>query len=371
MISRARLALAGITGLSLWMGVSWLGAAPPRAGTPVADDAATMEKVAQFVRERFGIPSSVKITPDTVRSSTFAGFDEAMLTMDDGKKKGMQSVYLTKDRHFLIVGNLSQLMGPDANSEIVQRVRDLYKVPATTNLIVGSTHNSPLPNFSGLTLTADDGKHKGTQEIYLSKDSRVLVLGSLFDLSVDPSRVALKTIVTANQASQGPAHAPVTIVEYADLQCPTCARVHEFLEKELVPKYGDKVRIIFKEYPLVQIHDWTLTASIANQCVYQILPEAYVPFRSLVYQNQPLLNSANVRERMLAFGDQVGVDRVKLAACVDAKASMPRIDANVAEAKRLDVERTPTCFINGRMMVGLPSAEDYFKAVDDALRAAK
>jgi protein-disulfide isomerase len=160
-------------------------------------------------------------------------------------------------------------------------------------------------------------------------------------------------------------------VEYADLECPSCGRLHEFLEKELLPKYGDKIRVIFKEFPLVQIHDWSLTAAIANECVYEIKPEAFAPYRSLIFRNQSITNAANVRDDLLGYADQVGVDRVRLAGCLDSKASLPRVDEGSREGKHLDIRSTPTCFINGRIFVGFTSAEAYYKAVDAALKAAK
>jgi protein-disulfide isomerase len=65
------------------------------------------------------------------------------------------------------------------------------------------------------------------------------------------------------------------------------------------------------------------------------------------------------------------VDRVRLAGCLDSKASLPRVDEGTREAKRLEIQSTPTCFINGRMLVGFPNAEAYYKAVDAALKEAK
>ena len=162
----------------------------------------------------------------------------------------------------------------------------------------------------------------------------------------------------------------MTIVEYADLECPTCARMNEFLETKVVPRYGNKVRIVFKEYPL-PMHDWSLTAAIANQCAYEINPASYVPLRTAIFRNQQLINITNVRETVLSYGEQAGLDRVKLAGCLDAKSSYPRIQRDMAEAKRIDVNQTPTVFINGRMMVGLPSEEAYFQAIDEALMSSR
>jgi protein-disulfide isomerase len=109
-------------------------------------------------------------------------------------------------------------------------------------------------------------------------------------------------------------------------------------------------------------------AAIACQCAYEMNPASYVPLRTAVFRNQQLINVTNVRETLLTYGEQAGLDRVKLAGCLDAKSSYPRIQRDLAEAKRIDVNQTPTVFINGRMIVGLPSEEAYFQAIDGALR---
>jgi protein-disulfide isomerase len=335
-----------------------------------SDDAALNEKVVAYVRQRYGIPDTMKVTATPFQPSNFPGFLASTITTDDGKEPKNTTIFLTNDRHYLIVGFLYALHA-NPQGEIAQHVREQFKLPEATNLTIGPFHDSGFPNFLATTVTAENGKDKRSGDFYITKDNTVLVLGNLLDLGFDLKREALRTIVTANQPTQGPAHAPVTIVEYADLECPTCGRLHEFFEKELVPKYGDKVRVIFKEFPLVQIHDWSLPAAIANQCIYEIKPEAYAPYRSLIFQNQSTTNAANVRDSLLRYADQVGVDRVRLAGCLDSKASLPRVEAGTHEAKQLEISSTPTCFINGRMLVGYPSAEAYYMAVDAALKAAR
>jgi protein-disulfide isomerase len=336
--------------------------------------AALDERIVPYLRTMFRIPDTVKVTATPFQASNFPGFLASMITTDDGKERKDSSIFVTNDRQYLIVGFLFALHG-DPKSEIVQHVREVFKMAEATTLTVGPFHDSGLPNFLATTVTAEAGTQKRTRDFYISKDNRLLVLGNILSLGLefrpDELRVELRTIATTHQPSQGPAHAPVTIVEYADLECPMCGRLHEFLEKELLPKYGDKVRVIFKEFPLVKIHDWSLTAAIANQCVYEIKPEAYAPYRSLIFQNQSTTNAANVRDSLLRYADQVGVDRLRLAGCLDSKASLPRVDEGAGEAKRLELQSTPTCFINGRMLVGYPSAEAYYKAIDAALKEAK
>jgi protein-disulfide isomerase len=345
------------------------GVAKPR--TNASDDAALNEKITSYIRQRYGFPDTVKVTATAFQPSSFPGFQASTLTTDDGKQaKKTTTIFLTDDRHHLIVGSLYALSG-DPQSEIVQHVREQLNIPGAVSLTAGPFHDSDFPNFLATTVTAESGNRTQTQDFYVTKDNRTLILGDIFDLGQDLKREALRTIVTTNQPTQGPRHAPVTIVEYADLECPMCGRLHEFLEKDLLPKYGDKVRIIFKEFPLVQIHDWSLTAAIANECVYEIKPEAFAPYRSLIFQNQANTYSANLREVLLGYADQLGVDRLKLAGCLDSKASLARVDEGTREAKQLQIRSTPTCFINGRMVVGFPNAEAYYKTVDAALKEAK
>jgi protein-disulfide isomerase len=333
------------------------------------DDAAMDGKIISYFREKYGIPDTVKLTATPFQSSNFPGFLASTITTNDGKQPKKTDLFLTDDRHYLIVGFLFACSaGPQR--EIVQCIREQFKIPESISLTAGPFHDSGFPNFLATTVTAENGKQKETRDFYITKDNRTLVSGSIFNLRLD-LREALRTIVTTNQPTQGPAHARVTIVEYADLECPMCARLHEFLEKELLPKYRDEVRVIFKEFPLVAIHDWSLTAAIANECVYEIKPEAFAPYRSLIFQNQSGTNAANVRDILLGYADQVGVDPVRLAGCLDSKASLPRVDEGTREGKHLQISSTPTSFINGRIVVGFQSADAYYKTVAEALKEAK
>ena len=319
------------------------------------------DKIVQYIRQRFGVPETVKLTAGPLHNSSFPGFFETVVTSDDGKQKRPSNVFVTKDGHYFVTGSLFALAS-DPKAEFEHRARDAFKVPPATELTVAPFTKSPFPEFLKSTLTASDGKNKPqTADVYMTRDSKIGILGNVLPFQEDVERL----IVTRNQPSAGPANAPVTIVEYADLQCPTCARFHEFLEKELLPKYGDKVRIVFKEFPL-PMHDWSHTAAIANECAYQINPSAFVAYRSLIFKNQSSITVTSVRDLMLQYGEEAGVDRLRLAACIDSKASLPRIEAGHREGEKLGVSSTPTSFINGRIVVGA-TPEQVYKMIDEAL----
>jgi protein-disulfide isomerase len=128
--------------------------------------------------------------------------------------------------------------------------------------------------------------------------------------------------------------------------------------------------VVFKEFQL-SMHDWALTGALANQCVYQINPQSYVPYRTLIYEHQTSLTAANARDALIQYGEQLGIDRLRLATCLDSKATLPRIERDVREGSKLGINRTPSSFINGKLVTGAPSADEVIKAIEEALSAAR
>ena len=257
------------------------------------------------------------------------------------------------------------------SQKIVQYIRERFNFPATVKLTTGAFRNSPYADFYVTTIIVDDGKEKKNQDFFVSKNGRYLIDGTIFTLGVDPKREVVQSISLRDVPSEGAAHSPVTIVEFSDLQCPSCAHFHEFLTKQVLPKYPGQVRVVFKEFPLVNIHAWALTGAIADQCVYQINPQSYVPYRSLIYQHQTSLTGANARDALVQYGEQLGIDRLRLATCIDSKATVPRVERDAREGTQLGVSQTPTSYINGKVMVGAASPDVVFKAIEEALFAAQ
>jgi protein-disulfide isomerase len=344
---------------------------------PGFDTKETAEKMVRYLRERFGIREDVKLSFGEFRSSSQPEFYASTLTVDDGKEKKTQDFFVSKDGRYMVQGNIIAPSAPassvpnNLHDSIARTVREHFKIPETTKVEVGPLREAALKNFSVATISVGEGAQKQTQDFLVSQDGRRLIQGSLYGLGTDPRRENVKIISLEDQPSQGPANAPVTIVEYADLECPMCARVHEFLEKELLPKYKDKVRLVFKEFPLVSIHDWSTTAALATQCAYAMDPQTFLPLRAMIFENQAGLKVTNIRDMLLTYGERVGLDRRKLADCIDSKESLPRVEQGATEGQRLGIVSTPTCFINGKPILGLSSPEDFYKVVDAALREAK
>lgn len=373
-----------LAGLTVLGGYALFAAQTKRVHARSVSEPSSSDKVIHYLRVKLNLLDTVNVALEPYRTSALKGFYDTTITVDDGKKaqdsKKMAMVSVSKDGRYVILSNApyqpgastSYALGADPRSDIVRIIRQVYRVPGPVTITASEFQISPFSDFLQTTIAASGSGKTQSLDAYLTKDRHFLILGSIYPLGIDPKQM----ILTVNQPSVGPRKAPVTIVEYADLECPSCARQHQFLEKELLPKYGDKVRVIFKEFPLEHIHEWALAGAIANQCAYQINPSAFVAYRSLIFEHQSEIdavqsNPDTVREMLLKYGEQAGIDRIKLAECVDSKASLPRVRASLEEGNKLGVNQTPTFFINGQEVVGGLPPETLFRAIDEALRAAK
>ncbi len=249
-------------------------------------------------------------------------------------------------------------------------VQDWYGLAENIKVDVGSVGDSHFPEFLTTKVTMDDGKNKREHPFYVSRDRRFL-MENVFRLSANPQRDTMNSISLRGEISQGPSSARVTVVEYADLQCASCARFHRFVKDEFVPRYGNRVRVVYKEYPLAQVHDWALSGAIASQCVNRDDPQAVIRYRDLIFANQKLLTAANAREKLLELGEQAGTDRNRLARCLDTKATLSHVRRSLEEGRQLGVRSTPTVFINGKKLSGNATPALIFRLVDAELAKSK
>ncbi len=165
-----------------------------------------------------------------------------------------------------------------------------------------------------------------------------------------PPTVTESTPVKLNiehQPSFGPADARVTVVEFGDLECPSC-RAEAPLLRELIPElFPNKVRVVFKDYPLESIHPWARAASIAGRCVFRQDPQAFWKFYDWDYANQDDITVENLKSRILAWAAGNGISSAQLETCIDSKATDAEISENISEGKSVGVRGTPTLFVNG------------------------
>jgi protein-disulfide isomerase len=166
---------------------------------------------------------------------------------------------------------------------------------------------------------------------------------------------------TDGQPTKGSEKAAVTLVEFTDYQCPSCAKAQPALER-LVAEYGDRVRLVVRDYPLTQHADAQKAAEAAEAAREQ---GKYWEYTALLFQNQSALQTDKLKE----YATRVGLDRAKFDAALDSGKFAENVHRDLHDGDRAGVAGTPTVFLNGRRVADL-SYEGLKAAVETALSAA-
>jgi protein-disulfide isomerase len=239
-----------------------------------------------------------------------------------------------------------------AKLEAYLRHVDLYR-GAVTFKIDDPKPSKFLPGFSEVMvhLTYEGG---GKDDLYyVSEDGQSIIKGDVYNINKNPFQGNLDRLTTEGQPSFGPANAPVTIVEFGDLQCPDCKMEAPVLRQNVTQTYPDKVRVYFKDFPLESIHPWARAAAIAGRCVYRQNQPAFWKFYDWIYEHQQEIDPDSLNPKIMTWAGQNGVDSVQLGRCVETKATESEVNRSIAEGRALGVKGTPTLFINGRKIGGL------------------
>lgn len=129
-------------------------------------------------------------------------------------------------------------------------------------------------------------------------------------------------------------------------------------------EYDGRVRLVFKDRPLAS-HALARPAHEAARCAGA--GGKYWEYHDLLFDEQP----AFARADLLLYAADVGLDRAEFARCLDERRYAPQVEADVQQAVALGIDATPTLLVNGRMIVGAPTLEEFRSVVQDALRARR
>jgi protein-disulfide isomerase len=229
-------------------------------------------------------------------------------------------------------------------------LRNLYAFGPDVKMVVDTLKESPVPGLLETNIDVTIGDNKQSVRFFVSKDGKYLFQGELSDLTKDPLAENRAHLQLKDSPSVGDPKAPVTIVEYSDFECPVCRNLHDAL-RTMLPNYP-QVRVIFKDFPIEQIHPWARTAAIAGRCAYNQDPKAFWKVYDLIYDNQEIISAENAWTKMTDFAAQAGLNAATFKACMAGPEAGAAIDASRISGQQLDVNSTPTLFVNGRRFVG-------------------
>jgi protein-disulfide isomerase len=180
-------------------------------------------------------------------------------------------------------------------------------------------------------------------------------------LLIQEPQAPTQVISVDDDPSRGAATAPVTIVEFTDFQCPACAAMHPILE-EVLKSYGDKVRLVIRDFPLQMHPNARKAAEAANAAHAQ---GKYFEYASLLFKRQDSLDPASLKK----YASELGLDRVRFDAELDKGTHAAEVQRDLVDGENYGVDQTPTIFVNG-VVLGTLSPEALRAAIDRALAPA-
>jgi protein-disulfide isomerase len=264
---------------------------------------------------------------------------------------------------------------PQLNRRIEVLVRSQFEVPPNVDLLIGATSKSEFPGYDNLPITFSSGTGKQTTvNFLLSTDGNTVARLEKFDISKNPAEM----LSIQNRPTRGAADGKVTIVNFDDLECPYCARMHEQLFPGTFDRYKGLVKFVYKDYPLVEIHPWAMHAAVNSACLADQSGDAYWRFVFYVHAhadevNGPAHDTQQAGKTLDKLthdeGQRSKLDLAKLDACI-AKQDESAVRASMKQGNSLGVNGTPTLFINGERISGVLPESELRTAIDRALREA-
>lgn len=244
---------------------------------------------------------------------------------------------------------LADKAGP-VETRVEQYLRNLYAWSPNFEVKVGPSKPSPIAELLEVPVTVSMGGQSDTAVVYVSRSGNFLIRGDLTDMSLDPFAETRSKLQVGTSPSMGPENAKITLFEFADFECPSCRQL-DLVLRELLPQHPE-IRLVFKHFPLTNIHPWAMTAAIASQCAYQQSPAAFWKMHDSIFDAQDVISPSNVWDKMLDLANQQGLNAETFRTCMTNPEVANQLKETIEEGHALAITATPTTFINGRRIVG-------------------
>jgi len=269
-------------------------------------------------------------------------------------------------------------VSPELKAKIQRQIQAQYDLPPSVMVDVGPRRPSDIPTFDivTLTLTGGENSHEQKVDFLLSQDGKTLAKLTRLDLTKDIYTERMSKIDINGRPVRGNPNAKVTLVNYDDLQCPFCSRMHTTLMQEILPVYGDRIKIVYKDFPL-SMHPWAIHSANNANCLAAENGTAFWEFADYVHANQKAINGsqdvqkskAELDRIALDLGQKNGANMNRLQACIKEQPDK-QLKASMAEGEALGLNATPTMYINGQKLEGAVDPDEVRAILNAQLLAA-
>ncbi|MBZ5565047.1 MAG: thioredoxin domain-containing protein [Acidobacteriia bacterium] len=172
----------------------------------------------------------------------------------------------------------------------------------------------------------------------------------------------LERLVRQDSPVWGDPQAPVTVVEFGDFECPVCGQAEE-VAREIRAKYGDRIKFVFRQFPLSAIHPWAEKAAEASLCAQE--QGKFWPMTDKLYMNQTDLSV----DALKRYAGELGLDMSRFNTCLASGAMAARVQRDVDDAHALGLDRTPLFFVDRKMVAGALPFKEFAQLIDQELAA--
>jgi protein-disulfide isomerase len=235
-------------------------------------------------------------------------------------------------------------------TRVEKYLRNLYAWGPEYEVKVGTMKPSPIPDLLEVPVSVSLAGQGDTAVVYVSKNGTFLIRGELADMSADPFADIRSSLNAENSPSIGPENAKVTLIEFADFECPSCRQLDRIL-RDFMASYLE-IRLVFKHFPLTEIHPWAMTAAIASQCTYEQNPAAFWKMHDAIFDTQDAISTSNVKEKMEDLADKQALNVDAFKTCMSNPETAQQVEQTKGQGRSLKITGTPTTFVNGRRLMG-------------------
>src|SRR5258706_3547815 len=270
-----------------------------------------------------------------------------------------------------------QVSEAELQKRMERQIRNYAGSAPDAKITIGKRTASEFSNYYSVPVTIQQGEQIKTFTFYLSKDLKKMMYVNSFDLTQDLYASVRKKIDLSGRPERGARDAKVTIVVYDDFQCPFCAKFYVTLMNEVMNRYRDQVRVVMKDFPIVDAHPWAMHAAVNANCLLKQDQAAYWMFADYVHTHLSAMNEkykqsgfAPLDQLTIEMGEKAGIAPEPLKACITAQDTTD-VRKSLAEANGLNAGATPGIFVNGAQMEGALTAAQLQTAIEQALADEK
>lgn len=219
-----------------------------------------------------------------------------------------------------------------------------------------------VPGLAEVSIVITNQQGSNANRLFVSTDGKHAVSGEIIPFGAKPFEDArIKLEKGVNGPAKGPAKAPITIVEFSDMQCPHCQKAAPMVESLLAQE--PEAHFVFQNFPL-PAHNWAEKAAGYVDCVGRASNEAVWKFIQKTFDEQANITEANVDEKLKAIVTASGGNADEVAACAVKPETKARLEASLALGKSVGVNGTPALYINGRVVSAGGPVETLKKIAD-------